>query len=127
MNERKQAALFWSLIVVIFSVVSFSLGVYLAPLFTDTMRVYTDDYAIVPIPKTEESEDSVPVPVVKVCLNTATAEELTTIPGIGPTMAQRIIEYRDLIGSFNTLEQLMYVQGVGETRYKQWLPYLSLN
>ena len=49
------------------------------------------------------------------------------IPGIGQVMALRIVEYRELIGSFTYMEQLRDVRGIGETRYQQFAAYLTLN
>lgn len=48
-----------------------------------------------------------------VSVNTATAEELDTLPGIGPTLAERIIAFRDANGAFANLEALDAVEGVG--------------
>lgn len=62
----------------------------------------------------------------KINLNTATVEELMTIKGIGEVYARRIIEFRDAIGGFTYLEQLMEVQGIGEGRFKAWSPYLTI-
>lgn len=47
-------------------------------------------------------------------LNTATAEELETLPSIGPARAQRIVEYREEHGPFRYVEDLRNVSGIGE-------------
>jgi competence protein ComEA len=52
----------------------------------------------------------------KVHLSTATIDELDGIDGIGPTLAQRIIEYRDAHGGFRSLGELAQVEGIGEKR-----------
>ena len=46
-------------------------------------------------------------------INTATAEELEALPGIGPVLAQRILEYREASGSFRAVEELTKVEGLG--------------
>ena len=50
-------------------------------------------------------------------INASSAEELQKIKGIGPKLANRIIEYRALNGDFETVEQLMGVRGIGEAKY----------
>ena len=52
----------------------------------------------------------------KVHLSTATVDELDGVDGIGPTLAQRIIEYRDAHGGFRSLAELAQVDGIGEKR-----------
>jgi competence protein ComEA len=52
----------------------------------------------------------------KLHLSTATIEQLDGVDGIGPTLAQRIIEYRDAHGGFRSLDELAEVDGIGEKR-----------
>ena len=49
----------------------------------------------------------------KVNINSATAEELAALPGIGAVLAQRIIDYRTLHGSFQSVDELSNVSGIG--------------
>ncbi len=49
-------------------------------------------------------------------INTATLEQLDTLPGIGPKLAQAIIDYRTEYGPFETPEDLLYVPGIGEKK-----------
>ncbi|GAA3437391.1 ComEA family DNA-binding protein [Kutzneria kofuensis] len=53
----------------------------------------------------------------KVNLNTATQTDLETLPGVGPTMAQRILQWRTKNGRFQSVDQLREVDGIGATRF----------
>lgn len=54
----------------------------------------------------------------RISINTATAKDLTTLPGIGEAMAQRIIAYRNEHGLFQTIDELRNVKGIGERKYE---------
>ena len=54
-----------------------------------------------------------------VSINSAGIEELTTLPDIGKTTAQKIIDYRQEKGSFLSLEELMNVKGIGKSKYEK--------
>lgn len=53
----------------------------------------------------------------KININTATAGELTDLPGIGDVIASRIIDYRTQKGAFTKIEDIQNVSGIGESRY----------
>ncbi len=73
--------------------------------------------------KTDATQVSVDFPL---NINAATKEELMCVSGIGETYAQRIIDYRDTIGGYVSLEQLLEVDGIGEKRLSSWAPFLTV-
>ncbi|WP_240958154.1 ComEA family DNA-binding protein [Streptomyces barkulensis] len=60
-----------------------------------------------------------------VSLNSATAEQLDTLPGIGPVMAQRIIDHRTERGGFSSVGELREVSGIGERRFAELKPLVG--
>ena len=52
-------------------------------------------------------------------LNTATVEQLDTLPGVGPVLAQRIVEWRTAHGRFESVDQLREVDGIGSAKFAQ--------
>lgn len=55
----------------------------------------------------------------KVNINTATAEQLQTLPGIGPALAKAIIDHRTKNGKFGKIEELINVKGVGQKKFQK--------
>ncbi|SFN48147.1 competence protein ComEA [Streptomyces sp. cf124] len=56
-------------------------------------------------------------PTTPVSLNTATVDQLDTLPGVGPVLAQHIIDYRTQQGGFRSVDELREVNGIGDRRF----------
>lgn len=65
-------------------------------------------------------------PAAAIDLNTASAEELASIPGIGQALAGRIVELRDKEGPFRRVEDLLKVKGIGEKSLERLRPYVKI-
>jgi len=63
------------------------------------------------------AQKSAGAPAEKINLNTATSEQLQAIPGIGPTTAKSILDYRAKVGKFNKIEEIINVKGIGEKKF----------
>lgn len=51
-------------------------------------------------------------------LNTATLSELETLPGVGPVLARRIVDFRQKKGGFRRVEELLVIPGISEKKWK---------
>ncbi|WTC90001.1 ComEA family DNA-binding protein [Streptomyces griseus] len=63
-----------------------------------------------------------PAPSAPLSLNTATAEQLETLPGVGPVLAQHMIDYRTENGGFRSVDELRQVNGIGDRRFADLQP-----
>lgn len=57
-------------------------------------------------------------PTTLVNINTADAQQLQALPGIGPAIAERIVQYRQAHGPFKTKEDIKNVQGIGDKKFE---------
>ena len=62
----------------------------------------------------------------KINLNSATESDLQTIPGIGPSKAAAIMEYRDTNGPFKSVEDLMEISGIGEKTFEKLKEHIAV-
>ncbi|MBQ2657367.1 MAG: ComEA family DNA-binding protein [Erysipelotrichaceae bacterium] len=84
--------------------------------FSLNSKLYNDQLIIVP----EIIEEK------KISINSADIEELCTLPGIGPKIAQRILDYRIKQGSFLSLEEIKNVSGIGNVKFKRIKELITL-
>lgn len=97
--------------------VGFILGGLLALLVFRSHAKQTIAISTSPLPL---ADDSLPVKTIngnegKINLNSATADELATLPGIGSVKAHAIIEFREKYGDFESVDELLYVSGIGKS------------
>ena len=64
-------------------------------------------------------------PAGKLNVNTATAQQFATLPGVGEKLATRIVDYRQKSGGFKSVQEIMNVQGIGEKNFAKLQQYLT--
>jgi competence protein ComEA len=74
----------------------------------------------------QSSASAQPAAAAPLNLNTATAADLARLPGIGPAVAARIVEYRQKNGGFKKAEELMNVKGIGEKTFLKLKPLVTV-
>lgn len=83
--------------------------------------------AFVKVAPVSHSPEEIVVPdSEKIDINTATAEDLMTLNGIGEVTAGKIIEYRDTYGGFLYPDELLNISGIGEKTLKSILPFIKV-
>jgi competence protein ComEA len=59
-------------------------------------------------------------------LNTATVKELEQLPGVGPTTAKAIVDFRTKAGRFRRVSDLLVIRGISEAKLKKMRPYITI-
>ena len=75
---------------------------------------------------TQNSKSNTNIKNKKININTATQTELETLPGIGPSTALKIIEYRKQNGKFKKIEEISNINGIGENKYNKIKDLITL-
>ena len=82
------------------------------------------------LPSSEISDNTSPAEHVtetgRIDINTASADQFSLLPGIGETIAQRIVDYREENGRFSSVEELTFVKGIGEKKLDSIRKYLTV-
>jgi len=65
------------------------------------------------------AQKSTPAATDKINLNSATVEQLQSLPGIGPATAKSIVEYRTKAGKFSRIEEIINIKGIGEKKFQK--------
>ena len=76
-------------------------------------------------PEEEVAEETEPAAVFPQNINTATIPELDQLPGIGPVLAQRIVDYREAHGGYKAVEELVKVNGIGDAKLMEILDLIT--
>ena len=85
----------------------------------NTVQINTVPSATVDASQEAETPPQQPVLTGPVNINTAGESELQSLPGIGPALASRIVDYRSTHGPFQSIEQIKNVEGIGDGRYEE--------
>lgn len=94
--------------------------VNLAMALRDGLHVHVPEAGSEPIISIETARSSETVDLLTpIDINTATLDQLDTLPGIGPVTAQKILDYRQANGPFSDVEEIQEVSGIGPAKYEQ--------
>ncbi|WP_232247657.1 ComEA family DNA-binding protein [Kitasatospora azatica] len=90
-------------------------------------RVLVDgEQVLVGAPAPPAGGSAAPTPRGPVSINHATLDQLDALPGIGPVLARHILDFRTQHGLFHSLEQLRQISGIGDRKYSELKPLLTL-
>ncbi len=112
-------------------------GVNLAQKLKDGMQVKVPEKVILPSAGTPQGEAALQaggakggaiavLPDGRININVADEKELDKLPGIGPAMAKRIVEYRMENGPFQTPEEIKHVKGIGDAKFEKMKDKIAL-
>lgn len=113
---------FWCLLLICCSCIAFTGGFYLG---RNLNRTPVQVGALPPV-AVDSSESGGEKEPETININTATLEQLQTLPKVGPVLAQRILEYRQAHGPFDKVRDIANVEGIGDGILEAILAYITV-
>ncbi|GAB3995242.1 helix-hairpin-helix domain-containing protein [Nocardioides marmoraquaticus] len=101
-------------------------GLNLARVLVDGEQVLVGVVGPVPGAAASAAEQAPGSAAALVSLNTATLDQLDTLPGVGPVTAQKILDWREANGAFSAVEELLEVDGIGDKTLAEIAPHVTL-
>ncbi len=129
MTENQKSLITWGL-VLLMTVITVSTLVFTVPDLSGVERIVyrpkTGASTTATVAKTEKPKTEAMINTYPLDINTATKEQLMAVPGIGENYADRIMAYREEYGDFESLDELLNIQGIGEKRLETFSEYLAV-
>lgn len=101
-------------------------GLNLARVLVDGEQVLVGVVGPVPGAAASAAEQAPGSATALVSLNTASLDQLDTLPGVGPVTAQKILDWREANGAFSAVEELLEVDGIGDKTLAEIAPHVTL-
>ena len=115
---------YWRAVVFLVVLILIGAGFWGLRRFNPTLFLGKPDF--IAVPNENQPQQTVQNKPALLNINTASAEELETLSGIGPQMAQRIIQYRKEHGNFTSVDALTEVKGLGEKTLEKLKPFVAV-
>ena len=122
--ENIVAKHYWRAVIFLVAAILIGAGFWSLRRFTPALFLGKPDF--IAVPNKDQPQQSVEDKPPLLNINTASAEELESLSGIGPQMAKRIILYREEHGNFASVDALTEVKGLGEKTLEKLKPFISV-
>ncbi len=122
--ESVVAKHYWRAVIFLVAVILIGAGFWGLRRFNPALFLGKPDF--IAVPNKDQPQQSVEDKPTLLNINTASAEELESLSGIGPQMAKRIIQYREKHGNFTSVDALTEVKGLGEKTLEKLKPFIAV-
>ncbi|MDE0484268.1 MAG: helix-hairpin-helix domain-containing protein [Candidatus Poribacteria bacterium] len=115
---------YWRAVIFLVAIILIGAGFWGLRRFNPALFLGKPDF--IAVPNKDQPQQSVEEKPALLNINTASAEELESLSGIGPQMAKRIIQYREEHGNFASVDALTEVKGLGEKTLEKLKPFIAV-